>query len=274
MYLISLIACFIMALGNKPKRSRLLYLGMVVYWAIVMAYLIFASIFMTVRSIQAEKRAGFHVRDLFQNSVFSTLIVSMASTYALWFIISFLSFDPAHMFTSFVQYLLMTPTYINMLNVFAFCNTDDLTWGTKEGKAKTPRSAVDVDENNKVKIRVEPPDVEYSKELELLAAPRDGPAKPPSDEDTKREAEEEKKAYYASVRSGIVMAWIFTNLGLCTVVLQTGSIQVFDKSGEDPTQKKLDTAKIYLSVVLWSVAGLSLFRFVGSCWFLLRRKVS
>ena len=29
------------------------------------------------------------------------------------------------MFTSFVQYLLLTPTYINILNVYAFCNTHD-----------------------------------------------------------------------------------------------------------------------------------------------------
>ena len=149
MYLISLIACFILALGNKPKRSRGIYLGMVIYWAIVMAYLIFASVFVTVRSVQAEAKKGFHGRDLFQNSIFFTLIASMASTYALWFVISFLFRDPAHMFTSFLQYLLMTPTYINVLNVFALCNTDDLTWGTKE-ESKPPMSAANADENDKV----------------------------------------------------------------------------------------------------------------------------
>jgi chitin synthase len=194
----------------------------------------------------------------------------MASTYALWFIISFMFLEPAHMFTSFVQYLLMTPTYINVLNVFAFCNTDDLSWGTKEMNNK-PASAVEAGKDNTVSIRVAPPDAQYDREMALLATP-DG-AKALNDEDTREEANEEKKAYYASVRSGIVMAWIFTNLGLCTVVLQTGSIQVFSKSGEDPT-KKVDTARIYLSVVLWSVAWLSLFRFVGSLWFLLRRMVS
>jgi chitin synthase len=247
---------------------------MVIYWAIVMTYLIFASIFVTVRSVQAEAKNGFNVRDLFQNSIFSTLIVSMASTYVLWFVISFLFLDPAHMFTSFLQYLLMTPTYINVLNVFAFCNTHDLTWGTKEKKSKPPKSVVDTDENDKFKMRVPHPDVQYDKELTLLAAPPESEEKVLTEEAAKKEADEEKKAYYASVRSGIVMAWIFTNLALCTLVLQTSSIQVFTKSNEDPTQKKADTAKIYLSVVLWSVAGLSAFRFVGSMWFLIRRKVS
>ena len=274
MYVISLIACFILALGNKPKRSRHIYLGMVIFWAIVMVYLIFASIFVTVRSVQAEAKKGFHLRDLFQNSIFSTLIVSMASTYVLWFVISFLFLDPAHMFTSFLQYLLMTPTYINFLNVFAFCNTDDLTWGTKEKKRKPPKNVVDADENDKYNLRVPHPDVQYDKEITLLAAPPDSEGKVLAAEDAKKEAEEKKQAYYASVRWGIVMAWIFTNLGLCTLVLQTGSIQVFNKSKGDPTQKKADTAKVYLSVVLWSVAGLSAFRFVGSIWFLTRRKVS
>ena len=30
-----------------------------------------------------------------------------------------------------VAMLLLTPTYINILNVYAFCNTHDITWGTK-----------------------------------------------------------------------------------------------------------------------------------------------
>jgi len=31
---------------------------------------------------------------------------------------SFLAFDPWHMFTSFIPYLLLSPTYINILNMF------------------------------------------------------------------------------------------------------------------------------------------------------------
>jgi chitin synthase len=53
------------------------------------------------------------------------------STYILYFVVSFLFLDPWHMFTCFLQYLLLTPTYINIVNVYAFCNTHDITWGTK-----------------------------------------------------------------------------------------------------------------------------------------------
>lgn len=44
----------------------------------------------------------------------------------VYFVSSILSFDPWHMFTSFIPYMLLSPTYVNMLNVYAFCNLDDV----------------------------------------------------------------------------------------------------------------------------------------------------
>lgn len=35
------------------------------------------------------------------------------------------------MFTSLIQYLLMAPSFTNILNVYAFCNLHDVSWGTK-----------------------------------------------------------------------------------------------------------------------------------------------
>lgn len=33
--------------------------------------------------------------------------------------------------TSLFSYLFYTPTYVNILQIFAFCRIDDLSWGTK-----------------------------------------------------------------------------------------------------------------------------------------------
>ena len=101
LYLATLMTCFVLALGNRPQGSNKFYMSMVYFWVIIMIYLIFASIFITVKSIQiqlAEK--AFTIGELFTNSLFSTLIVSLASTYVLWFVASFLFFDPWHMFHS------------------------------------------------------------------------------------------------------------------------------------------------------------------------------
>lgn len=35
------------------------------------------------------------------------------------------------MFTSLIQYLLIAPSFTNILNVYAFCNLHDVSWGTK-----------------------------------------------------------------------------------------------------------------------------------------------
>ena len=51
------------------------------------------------------------------------LQLTTAIVYALS---SLLAFDPWHMLTSFIPYMLLSPTYVNMLNVYAFCNLDDV----------------------------------------------------------------------------------------------------------------------------------------------------
>lgn len=227
----------------------------------------FATVFLTVKSVQSEVKKGFEIGDLFQNKVFSTLILSMLSTYVLWFVVSFLFFDAWHMFTSFLQYLLLTPTYINVLNVYALCNTHDLSWGTKGSNDAPGGGSAESGKDDKVKIVVPHPDIQYGKELSLLA-------ETPEEEVSLPKSDDVKKAYYASVRSGIVMSWIFSNLGLCTLVLKAGSIGVLTKSTVTEEEAEEKNSRIYLFIVLWSVAGLSAFRFVGAVWFLIHRKVS
>jgi len=91
----------VLALGNRPQGSNKFYMTMVYFWGIIMAYLIFASIYITVVSIQRQVAANaFTVGQLFSNPLFRTLIVSLASTYIMWFVASFLFFEPWHMFHS------------------------------------------------------------------------------------------------------------------------------------------------------------------------------
>jgi chitin synthase len=100
-YLATLVTCFVLALGNRPQGSNKFYMSMVYFWVIIMAYLMFASVFITVKSIQSEIKDGhFDVSSIFSNPVFFTLIVSMCSTYILYLVVSILFFDPWHMLTS------------------------------------------------------------------------------------------------------------------------------------------------------------------------------
>ncbi|KFY28642.1 hypothetical protein V493_02825 [Pseudogymnoascus sp. VKM F-4281 (FW-2241)] len=267
LYAATLLSCFVLALGNRPQGSNVFYMTMVIFWVFIMAYLMFASVFITVKSIQHEldTTTTFSVGELFKNQIFFTLIVSLVSTYILWFVVSFLFFDPWHMFTSFLQYLALTPTYINILNVYAFCNTHDITWGTKgDDKAeKLPSAKVKADGKVDVTIPTDDADLnqQYLSEVGVFASKA-----PP--EKRVFSASEKQEDYYKGFRSSVVLIWMGCNIALVAVVLSTGGESNLTLDGATADNSKANT---YMAVVLWSVAGLSAFRFLGAMWFLVVR---
>lgn len=44
-------------------------------------------------------------------------------------IVVVLFFQGVHVLLTYLQYTFMSPTYINIFQTFAFCNTHDLSWG-------------------------------------------------------------------------------------------------------------------------------------------------
>ena len=102
-------------------------MGTAIFFAVVMLYMLFCSIWLTVKGIQ-ETLASLHAQNahfgkdfrltiaaIFQNKIFRDLILSTLSTYALYLISSLLFLDFLNMFTSFVQYILLSPSYTNIL---------------------------------------------------------------------------------------------------------------------------------------------------------------
>ncbi|KAF2704722.1 glycosyltransferase family 2 protein [Pleomassaria siparia CBS 279.74] len=270
LYIGVLITCFILALGNRPQGSNKFYMTMVYFWALIMVYLMFASIFITIRSVQAQikNNNGFNVKDIVADKIFFTLVVSLASTYLMWFIVSIIFLDPWHMFTSFIQYLLMTPTYINILNVYAFCNTHDITWGTKGDDKPDKLPSVTTKADGKADIHAPTDDADlntqYESELRVFGTKYVEPTKVPS-------ASDKQEDYYKGFRSSVVLFWMFCNLALTALVLQAGGLEITSADADAADKKKTDVAAIYLAIVLYSVAALSAFRFIGAMWFLIVR---
>ncbi|KAI7298293.1 Chitin synthase [Hortaea werneckii] len=265
-YIAILVTCFVLALGNRPQGSNKFYMTQVYFWAILMSYLLFASIFITVKSVQQQvSENGFSFAQLFTNKLFRTLIVSMCSTWLLYLISSILFFDPWHMFTCFLQYLLLTPTYINILNVYAFCNTHDITWGTKGDDKPEKLPAANLKPGGKVDVAIPSDDADlntqYESELRTFATKFAPPEKSVS-EQTKHED------YYKGFRSAVVLAWMFCNLAVAAVVTNAGGVLSDDA---DTSTAEDERSTIYMGVVLYSVAGLAVVRFVGACWFLVVR---
>ncbi|KAI5967241.1 CHS2 [Candida theae] len=269
LYLASIVTTFVLSFGNKPKGTERFYIVIVIFFAILMAYMIFAAIFLAVHAIQQIYREqSFSVQLFFQNAQFRDLIVATASTYALYFLASFLYFEPWHMFTSFVQYLLLSPSYINVLNIYAFCNIDDVSWGTKGdvggkslGEAKLREDGTfDVS----VPILKEEINQSYLNQLEKI---RD-PAPPPE-----KQVEVNTEDYYAFIRSMTVLIWMISNFVIVAVVLETGGFNQLDGSEKTNTSESVKTTRseIFLTVILWTVAFMALFRFIGCIYYLISR---
>ncbi|KAI1986776.1 hypothetical protein LOZ51_005937 [Ophidiomyces ophidiicola] len=265
LYLATLVTCFVLALGNRPQGSNKLYMTMTCFWVIIMIYLTFAAVFVTVKSIQRQVAAGnFSFGAIFKNLQFFSMIVSLISTYVLWLLASILFFDPWHMFTSFLQYILLTPTYINVLNIYAFCNTHDITWGTKGDDKAEKLPSANLKPGGKVDVEIPQDDgdlnAQYESELVKFAS------KPPKE--VRKVTEEEKQEdYYKGFRSSVVLVWIFCNFALGALVLNAVGLERVDLNSQNEAKR----SSIYMAVVLWSVAGLSLFRFFGAMWFLVVR---
>jgi hypothetical protein len=154
--------------------------------------------------------------------------------------------------------------------VYAFCNTHDITWGTKGDDKAEKLPSVTTKADGKADIHAPTDDADlntqYESELRTFSTRYEAPKKIPS-------AQDKQEDYYKGFRSAVVLAWMFCNLALCAVVLQTGGLEVTAAKGDEAEDKRRK-ATIYLGVVLWSVAGLSAFRFIGAMWFLIVRLVS
>ena len=291
LYLITLVTCFVLALGNRPGGSNKFYMTMVYFWIGIMIYLAFAAVFVTVKSIQSElKDHSFTFSELFTNQQFFTIIVSLGSTYVMWFIASLIFLDPWHMFTcvscdlsvalkkknllltlflQFVQYILLTPTYINVLNIYAFCNTHDITWGTKGDEKAEKLPSAHLKPGGKVDVNIPQDDgdlnAQYEAELVKFAH------KPPKEKTVVPE-EERQADYYKGFRTAVVLVWVFCNFALAAVVLSTAGLEQF--GGKDNEATSNQRATIYMAVILWSVAAISIFKFCGAMWYMVVRMVS
>ncbi|PHH81075.1 hypothetical protein CDD80_3357 [Ophiocordyceps camponoti-rufipedis] len=273
LYGVILITCFVLSMGNRPAGSGRLYTAMVYFWAFIMIYLLFAAVFIAVKAIIAdlEKSQGqpFNIGRIFGNQVFYTLIVSVMSTYGIWLLASLFMFDPWHMITSFVQYMLLSPTYTNVLNVYAFCNTHDVSWGTKGDDTVEKLPSVNTkDGQGKTDLPDEGDlNAQYQREVALFSAKYKAVKTKP----TAAQLQEKQLDYYRGVRTGVVLIWMITNFALAALVLSSAGLEKITPGRGSQADEETARANLYMAIVLWSVAALSSFKFLGALWFLIIR---
>ncbi|KAK3949997.1 chitin synthase, partial [Pseudoneurospora amorphoporcata] len=257
-YVCVLLICtqFIMSLGNRPQGAKRMYLASMIIYAVIMVYTTFATIFIVVRQIKPKKSDDPEL--YLGNNVFTNLIVSVASTLGLYFLMSFLYLDPWHMFTSAIQYFVLLPSYICTLQIYAFCNTHDVTWGTKGDNVMRTDLGGAIGKGSTVELEMpsEQLDIDSGYD-ECLRNLRDRVLVP----DIPVSEEQLQQDYYKSVRTYMVVTWMVAN---ATLAMAVSEAYAGKEIGDN----------FYLRFILWAVAGLALFRALGSTTFAVINLVS
>lgn len=260
-----LLMCFMLSLGNRPQGSKWGYTLAFVGFAFFTIYMTFSAFFLAVKGIQGvASDAGRSIKfsDLFSSAIFRDIVISLAATIGLYIVASLIHFDPWHMLTSFIQYLLLAPSYINVLNVYAFANVHDVSWGTKgDNKVNTDLGVVKTGKNtNEVEVAVPTAETDinaaYEDAIHVLST------KPPKEE-PKSDPATEQEDYYRNFRTNVLMAWVLSNCLLIAIILTA--------TGSAATSGASSTVNGYMIFILYSVTLLAFVRFVGSSAYMIIR---
>ncbi|ODV91025.1 glycosyltransferase family 2 protein [Tortispora caseinolytica NRRL Y-17796] len=245
---------FIISLGNRPQGAKWLFLASMIAFSVIMTYTTGCALYYVVKSLMSIKNG----ESIIGNNGFTNIIMSMLATFGLYGVMSILYLDPWHMVSSIIQYYLLLPSYICVLQVFAFCNTHDISWGTKGANIETADLGAAVVPDGKAAqdvVEVDVPsqqidiDTGYENSLINLRERRKVPD-PVPDEITIR------NDYYRKIRTMVVMTWVTANIVLVYIVIHVFSVNDPGTNG-------------YLKFMLWSITALTAFRAVGSIAYLI-----
>lgn len=272
LYIGILFVVLVCSLGNRPQGSK---------WAYTIAIFLFG-----LCNIIATWCAGYTVylavphnvegwknfpELLLNNRTLQEIVVAVLATYGLYFIGSFMHFEPWHMFTSFTQYLFFLPSYVNILMMYAMCNLHDVTWGTKgdNGAAKDLGGAKKIKgEDGKEMMEVELPTAREDVER-LWAASRSALKIKPPEEKQHRDAATKQADHDRNSRTNVVLAWVGSNMFLIIVFTSNA----FAQWVATHITSAGNSFNPYLTFLFFAFAGLSAIRFTGSFLYLLLRLI-
>lgn len=187
-------------------------------FGIIQVYIVILSMFLVVRALTGHNETQIDTHDglndffktFFSSSSSGIILIALAATFGLYFVASFMYLDPWHMFTSFPQYLCLMSSYINILNVYAFSNWHDVSWGTKgSDKADVlPSAQTTKTRDGKAAIIEEPdkPQADIDSQFEITVMRALAEPRPPVIMEKKTLEDS-----YKSFRTRLVTAWIFSN---------------------------------------------------------------
>ncbi|KAJ3284274.1 Chitin synthase, class 1 [Rhizoclosmatium sp. JEL0117] len=274
-YIAAFITMVVASLGNNPSTIKTLLILISAVFAICMAFMLALIIFTVYSNIRAIPGTVTDVKGFLEyipsNPNFADLVLSLLCTYVLYIVSSLMFLDPWHPFTCLLQYLLMTPSFSNMLMVYAFCNIHDISWGTKGQDSVSSAPAVQSSKNEKGKqvATTNVPAPDYSNELNKLKDMANEMAQPQKRMDVTVQKSSDGDVstsvlnillieynvdHFKAYRTYVLMWWFISNFALTYILTDDFIIRAMSTPGR---------ANPFLVFLLWSVTGLTGIRFLG-----------
>jgi chitin synthase len=122
LYIALLVVVTIVSLGNRPQGSKWTYTLAIVLFGlcnIITLYCAAYTVYLaSPKSLEEWKDLPYLVQ---HDATVRDIVISLAATYGLYFVASFMHFEPWHMFTSFFQYMFLLPSCECHLDPLLFC---------------------------------------------------------------------------------------------------------------------------------------------------------
>ncbi|KAI8621911.1 chitin synthase-domain-containing protein [Chytriomyces sp. MP71] len=264
-YICAVIAMILASLGNKPDTIKEIIILISSLFAFMMSFLMVLvgwTVYLDVIQIpNTVHNASTFWHYIIHKPNFRDLSISLLSTYIMYFLSSILYMDPWHPFTCLIQYVLMIPSFVNILMVYAFCNIHDISWGTKGQEQSSHAAKVTSSTNEKGQevVSTEVPAPDFYNELDKL---RDLAAEKAQKKEVKRDKKNKtSEDHFKSYRTYVVMWWLLSNLILIFFLTNSWVVMKMSVPG---------APNPYLVVLLWSMVGMTGVRFIGSMLFLIQ----
>lgn len=271
LYIAVMFVVLVCSLGNRPQGSRWAYTLAMVLFGLCNIITTWCAGYTVYLALPHDEDSWKNLPELVMESrTLQDIFIALLATYGLYFISSFMHFEPWHMFTSFGQYMLLLPSYVNILMMYAMCNLHDVTWGTKgdNGSAKDLGGAKKIKgDDGKEMMEVELPTQREDVDQLWLAARNSLKMKPPAEKES-RDAATKQADHDRNSRTNIVLAWVGSNL----VMILGFTSTVFNDWVRSHVELSEGTEfNPYLTFLFWALAGLSAIRFLGSFLYLVFR---
>lgn len=271
LYIALLFIVTVCSLGNRPQGSKWIYGLCMILFGICNVITLWCAgwtVYLAVPHTVAGWENFPHL--VATNQALREIVISLAATYGLYFFSSFMHFEPWHMFTSFIQYMFLLPSYVNILMMYAMCNLHDVTWGTKgdNGATKDLGGAKKVKgENGKDMMEIEIPTAREDVDR-MWAASRSALKIKAPEEKSHRDAETKQADHDRSSRTNVVLAWVGTNMLMIVVFTSQAFLNWVNTHIETSQGSNFNP---YLSFLFIALAILSAIRFTGSLLYLIFR---